>query len=166
MTEPTWPPERVAVLERLWTDGLSASEIAARFPGVTRNAVLGKLHRLGRLGRGRPTTSATPRKVKPPRAPRARRPKASRQRLAMAPARPSPVMIPRWAGEVATVEALQSWHCRWPIGDPLEPDFAFCGRRVADRPYCGDHRAVAYQPASSAKGGGGAKVEGNRRGQA
>jgi GcrA cell cycle regulator len=41
MTEPTWPPDRVAALERLWTDGLSASEIAARFPGVTRNAVLG-----------------------------------------------------------------------------------------------------------------------------
>jgi GcrA cell cycle regulator len=156
MTEPTWPPERVATLERLWTDGLSASEIAARFPGITRNAVLGKLHRLGRLGRGRPTTSATPRKVKPPRTPRARRPKAP----PMAPARPSPLATPTWAGEVATVEALRSWHCRWPIGDPREANFAFCGRRVAARPYCGDHCAVAYQPASAANGGRGAKGKG------
>jgi GcrA cell cycle regulator len=162
MSLPTWTPERVATLERLWTDGLSASEIAARFPGITRNAVLGKLHRLGRLGGGRPTTSTKSRKVKPPPAPRVRRPKPS----PTAPLRPLPVAMPSWPGEVATVEALRPWHCRWPIGDPQEPGFAFCGRRVATRPYCGDHRAVAYQPASGAKGGGGAKERGNRRGQA
>lgn len=166
MSLPTWTPERVATLERLWTDGLSASEIAARFPGITRNAVLGKLHRLGRLGRGRPTASATARKVKEPRTPRARRSKAARQAPRMAPARPSPVVVPRWGGELATVEALQSWHCRWPIGDPHEATFAFCGRPVVDRPYCGDHRAVAYQPTSEMRAGERAKGKGSRKGPA
>ncbi|WP_372784842.1 GcrA family cell cycle regulator [Phenylobacterium sp.] len=157
-----WTPERVAILERLWTDGLSASEIAARFPGITRNAVLGKLHRLGRLGRGRPMAPAKVRKAKPPQQPHARRP----HHPPTAAKRPPPVAMPIWAGQVARVEALRSWHCRWPIGDPHEPGFAFCGRRVAARPYCGDHRAVAYQPASTATRGVGAKARDNRRGQA
>jgi GcrA cell cycle regulator len=164
MSLPSWTPERVATLERLWTDGLSASEIAARFPGITRNAVLGKLHRLGRLGRGRPTASTKSRKVKPPRAPSVRRPKPP-ARMRPPVARAS-VAMPSWAGEVTRVEALQSWHCRWPIGDPHDAAFAFCGRRVAARPYCGDHRAVAYQPASGVKAGAGAKGRGSRKGPA
>ena len=155
MTEPTWPPDRVAALERLWTDGLSASEIAARFPGVTRNAVLGKLHRLGRLGRGRPTTS-----VKVPRAAAVTSPHRARPKTAPPrPPRPSPAAMPTWAGEVATMEALRSWHCRWPIGDPHGPGFAFCGRRVVERPYCGAHRAVAYQLSSWAATRAGAATE-------
>ena len=164
MSLPAWTPERVATLERLWTDGLSASEIAARFPGITRNAVLGKLHRLGQLGRGRPTAPAKSRAVKPPRAPSVRRPQPPA--LMRPPVAPVPVAMPSWAGEVTQVEALQSWHCRWPIGDPHDAAFAFCGRRVAARPYCGDHRAVAYQPASGVKAGGGAKGRGNHGGQA
>jgi GcrA cell cycle regulator len=92
MTESSWPPERVATLERLWTDGLSAAEIAARFPGITRNAVLGKLHRLGRLGRGRPTTSARVHQVKPPRLATPRRPKLQ---AAVRPMQaPAPVAMP------------------------------------------------------------------------
>lgn len=164
MSLPSWTPDRVATLERLWTDGLSASEIAARFPGITRNAVLGKLHRLGRLGRGRPTASAHSRAVKPPRAPNVRRPKPAA--LMRSPVAPVSMATPSWAGEVGEVEALQSWHCRWPIGDPQVAGFAFCGRRVAARPYCGDHRAMAYQPASGPKAGRSAKGRGNRKGPA
>jgi GcrA cell cycle regulator len=164
MSLPSWTPERVATLERLWTDGLSASEIAARFPGITRNAVLGKLHRLGRLGRGRPTASAKSRAVKPPRAPSVRRPK--RPALMRPPVAPGSVAMPSWAGEVTQVEALRSWHCRWPIGDPHVAGFAFCGRRVTAQPYCGDHRAIAYQPVSGVKAGRSAKGREKRKGQA
>ena len=164
MSLPSWTPERVATLERLWTDGLSASEIAARFPGITRNAVLGKLHRLGRLGRGRPTASAKSREVKPPRAPSVRRQKPPvRMRPPVAPVS---APMPSWAGEVTGVEALRSWHCRWPIGDPHDAAFTFCGRRVAARPYCGEHRAVAYRPASAPAGRAGAKGRGSRKGPA
>src|SRR5204863_6919853 len=53
----TWTEERVELLKKLWQDGLSASQIAAELGGVTRNAVIGKVHRLGLSGRGQPTSS-------------------------------------------------------------------------------------------------------------
>lgn len=158
MSLPSWTPDRVAALERLWTDGLSAREIAARLPGITRNAVLGKLHRMGRLGRGRPTVSAKSRKVKPPSGPAGRR----RKPPPASAARPSLAEAPTWVGEVASVALLQAWHCRWPIGDPRAPDFAFCRRRVAIRPYCADHRAAAYQSPLATKAEVGAKKKGSR----
>src|SRR5258708_6054672 len=51
----SWTDERVELLKKLWQDGLSASQIAAELGGVTRNAVIGKVHRLGLSGRGQPT---------------------------------------------------------------------------------------------------------------
>ena len=53
----SWTDERVELLKKLWQDGLSASQIAAELGGVTRNAVIGKVHRLGLSGRGQPTSS-------------------------------------------------------------------------------------------------------------
>ena len=49
----TWTDERVETLKKLWTDGLSASQIAAELGGITRNAVIGKVHRLGLSGRAK-----------------------------------------------------------------------------------------------------------------
>ena len=57
----TWTDERVETLKKLWTDGLSASQIAAELGGITRNAVIGKVHRLGLSGRAKSPTSASPR---------------------------------------------------------------------------------------------------------
>ena len=57
----TWTDERVETLKRLWTDGLSASQIAAELGGITRNAVIGKVHRLGLSGRAKSPSSAAPR---------------------------------------------------------------------------------------------------------
>src|SRR4030081_1282650 len=63
----SWTDERVELLKKLWTDGLSASQIAAQMGGVTRNAVIGKVHRLQLSGRARPTSSAPrPRKLRAP----------------------------------------------------------------------------------------------------
>ena len=70
-----WTEERVELLKKLWSDGLSASQIAGRLGGITRNAVIGKVHRLGLAGRA--TTSRM-------RAPRLR------HRVAPAPMRPAP----------------------------------------------------------------------------
>ncbi len=53
----TWTDERVELLKRLWGEGLSASQIAAEIGGVTRNAVIGKVHRLGLSGRGKSNAS-------------------------------------------------------------------------------------------------------------
>ena len=60
-----WTEERVEQLRTLWTEGLSASQIARVLGGVTRNAVIGKVHRLGLSGRAKSPSSATPRPRKP-----------------------------------------------------------------------------------------------------
>ena len=57
----TWTDERVELLKKLWADGLSASQIAAELGGITRNAVIGKVHRLGLSGRAKSPSSAAPR---------------------------------------------------------------------------------------------------------
>src|SRR5882757_4528957 len=57
----TWTDERVETLKKLWTDGLSASQIAAELGGITRNAVIGKVHRLGLSGRAKSPSSTAPR---------------------------------------------------------------------------------------------------------
>src|SRR5690242_21422252 len=61
-----WTDERVETLKKLWLDGLSASQIAKQLGGVTRNAVIGKVHRLGLSGRAAPSQPARP-TYKPPR---------------------------------------------------------------------------------------------------
>ncbi|MGZ5850479.1 MAG: GcrA family cell cycle regulator, partial [Methyloceanibacter sp.] len=64
-----WNDERVELLKKLWAEGLSASQIASRLGGVTRNAVIGKVHRLGLSGRATSSRSASPRprRVQAPR---------------------------------------------------------------------------------------------------
>jgi len=57
----SWTDERVELLKKLWADGLSASQIAAELGGVTRNAVIGKVHRLGLSGRAKSPSSSAPR---------------------------------------------------------------------------------------------------------
>src|SRR5262245_51840909 len=66
--EMSWTDERVEQLKRLWSEGLSASQIAAELGGITRNAVIGKVHRLGLSGRAKAPSSAAPRprKTRPP----------------------------------------------------------------------------------------------------
>src|SRR5688572_2152409 len=61
----TWTDERVELLKKLWADGLSASQIAGELGGITRNAVIGKVHRLGLSGRAKSASSSAPRVRKP-----------------------------------------------------------------------------------------------------
>src|SRR5215469_1788811 len=76
-----WTDERVEVLKKLWLEGLSASQIAKQLGGVTRNAVIGKVHRLGLSGRATPSQPTRPAF----RAPRPPRPVMSGPRRAEAP---------------------------------------------------------------------------------
>ena len=162
-----WTEERVERLKKLWSDGLSASQIAAELGGgVTRNAVIGKVHRLGLSGRGKPTGTGTPRprKAAPrtPSAPTTFDQLRRRTATALAPARapladaeaevayrPLPVeevVIPM--SERVTIMELRDSMCRWPLGDPSTPEFRFCGARAGTAgPYCGYHAQLAYQPA-------------------
>ena len=153
----TWTDERVELLKKLWADGLSASQIAGELGGITRNAVIGKVHRLGLSGRAKAPSSSVPRQRKP-RAPSMFRPQRRMMRgntaLAHMPAydydpepEPEPIenIIP--IGQRCTLLELDSEKCHWPIGDPGQPDFFFCGGKTASStPYCGYHGRVAYQP--------------------
>ena len=159
-----WTDERVELLKKLWADGLSASQIAARMGGVTRNAVIGKVHRLGLSGRAKASSApAQPRPKKPARAPShplTHRPAAhGSAALASHPreepeSEPSPtpeidedVAIPM--SERVTIMELRDSMCRWPMGDPTTPEFRFCGgKALGGLPYCQHHCRVAYQPAA------------------
>ena len=148
-----WTDERVEMLKKLWLDGLSASQIAKQLGGVTRNAVIGKVHRLGLSGRATPSQPARP-AFKAPRAPRPAVAAAPRRTPAETPALPV-VATPAFYAEEpgsATVLTLGAHMCKWPIGDPSSNDFTFCGRRAGeDGPYCNDHARLAYQPPQGKK---------------
>jgi GcrA cell cycle regulator len=148
-----WTDERVETLKKLWMDGLSASQIAKQLGGVTRNAVIGKVHRLGLSGRAAPSHPSRP-AFRAPRPPRPIPAPAPRQR-AMEPRPHAPAPRPMPFVELpgtATVLTLGRHMCKWPIGDPSSTDFTFCGRRAGDEsPYCTDHARVAYQPPQSKK---------------
>jgi GcrA cell cycle regulator len=148
-----WSEERVALLRKLWAEGLSASQIAKQLGGVTRNAVIGKVHRLGLAGRATPSRPAK-RPVRTAR-PRVISPSAPRLRI---PSMEPRVVIPDLEpvkfedGRAASVLTLNESMCKYPIGDPTDADFAFCGRNSFDKhPYCQDHARLAYQPSQARK---------------
>jgi GcrA cell cycle regulator len=147
-----WTDERVALLRKLWTEGLSASQIAKQLGGVTRNAVIGKVHRLGLAGRAtpsrpakRPVRNARPRVIGP-MAPRLR-PASSLPLVVIPDLEP----IKFEDGKTATVLSLNESMCKFPIGDPTDVNFAFCGRGSVTGPYCADHARLAYQPSQAKK---------------
>jgi len=145
-----WTDERVALLKKLWLEGLSASQIAKQLGGVTRNAVIGKVHRLGLSGRATPSQPSRP-AFKAPRAPRVAAPAASApRRMAPTSPEPPPVTYVEEPGS-ATVLTLGAHMCKWPIGDPASDNFTFCGRRIGEGSYCAEHARIAYQPQQKGK---------------
>ncbi len=161
-----WTEERVELLKKLWADGLSASQIAGRLGDVTRNAVIGKVHRLGLAGRA---TTSRMRSARP------------RNRVSHLPLRPTrvqyrthgnvalkPVFVPVEKQMVALALVpkileetdipsplrvplldLRENMCRWPIGDPQDDQFHFCGHVKSDGvSYCEHHARLAFQPAA------------------
>ena len=138
-----WTEERVEQLRTLWTEGLSASQIARVLGGVTRNAVIGKAHRLGLAGPASPSRSERP-----------RLPSTPKVQVRSAPMSPAPVVeedpVILDDGSFATVLTINDRMCRWPIGDPSENEFHFCGRKPKNgSPYCDAHARKAYQPQQS-----------------
>ena len=181
-----WTEERVELLKKLWLEGLSASQIAGVLgEGVTRNAVIGKVHRLKLTGRAKPASSA-PRARTAPRAPGVRRvaspgmggrPSNGSSLGSMMKSRSMPSsggggggmthgatalkMDEQFAVEAyvapqvqelfipvdqrLTLLQLNEETCKWPIGDPLTPDFYFCGQHSEEgKPYCDFHSRRAY----------------------
>jgi GcrA cell cycle regulator len=152
----SWTDDRVEILKKLWSEGLSASQIATRLGGVTRNAVIGKVHRLGLSGRA--TTSRM--KTHRPRARVATTKRLAKPRFASIPNSPLRALYHADAepyvptveeldiplNERRTIQTLTESDCRWPIGDPQTPDFHFCNRsKIVGLPYCEFHARRAFQ---------------------
>jgi len=146
-----WTEDRVEKLAKLWASGLSASQVAKELGGVTRNAVIGKVHRLGLSGRAKPSRPAKRATAKRTAAPRTRAVAATPRapKTPAAPARPVPMEAKQMDdGAYANILTVTEDMCKWPLGDPSSADFRFCGRG-ADKgePYCKAHAQLAYQPA-------------------
>lgn len=136
----SWTDERVATLKKLWGEGKTAAEIASELGGVTRNAVIGKAHRLKLSNRLSPIQQN--KKPKPPAPANNPQPTTRKARKAL-------VDEAMKKGKGLTLDELSASQCRWPSGDPKDDDFGFCGHRsVPSLPYCEDHCKVAYQAAS------------------
>ena len=170
----SWTDERVELLKKLWGEGQSASQIAKELGGITRNAVIGKVHRLGLSNRNSTATKneASDKQTKAAAEP----PKAKAQAKEPAP-QPAPIparrqiipagqplppqpsaneISPEALAKVSEVEKkskkislleLTERTCKWPIGDPATTEFWFCGLPTqSGKPYCEAHVGVAFQP--------------------
>ncbi len=147
-----WTDDRVEILKKLWTEGLSASQIARQMGEVTRNAVIGKVHRLGLSGR------ATPARVTTAKVNTATRNRPNQLPMEASnlsynadgglqnieePAVPESLLSPE---ERASILNLTEHTCKWPVGDPGTKNFHFCGARSKPNgPYCKIHATQAYQ---------------------
>ncbi len=153
-TTATWTPERVEQLRSFVVTGLTCSQIAAEI-GVTRNAVIGKIHRLG-LSPERPAAALAPARSCPQRVRQPRR-LAHRRMLRLIHAE-APRVADGASAETVSVDSAQrcsllelaQGKCRWPLGDGVSnsgaADFVFCGNETAAGfSYCAGHARMAYR---------------------
>ena len=140
----SWTEEKVAKLKELWGKGNTASEIAEIIGGISRNAVIGKAHRLN-LSAKIKTRAATSnqsfdnsinvKNIQTPKKGRKSRFKSLIIEKDFEPENPK------------QLEELDENSCKWPIGHPNEKSFYFCGRSsLKDFSYCKLHLLYAYQP--------------------
>ncbi len=129
----SWTDERVSLLKRLWGEGKTAAEIAEKLGGVTRNAVIGKAHRLKLSNRVSPIQqNKKPAAVVKPAEKKIQKPALEQDKNR----------------EGIPLISLTPRMCRWPLGDPRDEKFGFCGDAIAEGlPYCDGHARAAYQAA-------------------
>ena len=154
-TDYDWTDATIATLRRLWSEGHSTAEIGRRM-GISKNAVVGKAHRLDLPGRQSPIKLRDPSAPKPERRPRRRQ--ASRitlPRLHCLAAQLSASLPPGMSREVTAAPDLRENHaptlvtgnhpCCWPIGMPGTSAFRFCDApALRGKPYCPEHAELAY----------------------
>ncbi|MDD3288008.1 MAG: GcrA family cell cycle regulator [Alphaproteobacteria bacterium] len=164
----SWTEQQIQALKKMWGNGFSASDIAKQLGGgLTRNAVIGKAHRLKLSSRplsvkqedGAAVAVATANAMM-----NITRVSNNKKRVMLRPL--PPVQTPRTTPQAMVKEALRpidsvkraegiavtkagERHCRWPIGDPRSPEFRFCGCASHEGlPYCVEHARIAYQTVS------------------
>ena len=139
----SWTEEREKKLRELWNKGHTANQIANMLGGTTRNAVIGKAHRLKLAARAQSKSSYTKSKDQKNETQSTKTTKLSRK------ARFRSLLLDKnfEPENPKTLEELSDTTCRWPIGHPDEKDFYFCGRNpVKGFSYCQLHVLYAFQP--------------------
>ena len=151
-----WTPERDEMLRADYSAGLTYVQIAVHIFGdaAKTEGVVGRRKRLG-LSRPKPLSRSIVLKSEAPKAV----PKPSPKPAKIVPAELEPVepTEPRAiigkpeapAERIVTMENIKSDECQWPIGDPSNQNFTFCGRKKSGdivSPYCNEHRKIAHQP--------------------
>ncbi|MDC0473268.1 GcrA family cell cycle regulator [Pelagibacteraceae bacterium] len=137
----SWTDEKVTKLKELWSKGHTASQIAEKLGDTTRNAVIGKAHRLNLEARApsKQSSSVKQENKSPRRNPQTMSRKSKFQSILLdknfEPEKPT------------SLENLNETTCKWPIGHPDEESFYFCGRTPdGEFPYCKLHVLYAFQP--------------------
>jgi len=145
-----WTPTKIKLLKQYWADGLSAAQIAVKLK-ATRNAVIGKVHRLGLPSRASNVGYAAVRAVKketPKLTAVVKELKGTRKTTTISKALPPrPIVNPvvPVGDACAATMALIADSCRWPMGDPCTDRFMYCDKKkLGDYPYCDEHCRKAY----------------------
>ena len=141
----SWTDEKVQKLKELWKKGHTASQISEMLGDTTRNAVIGKAHRLNLEARA-PSKSSSSSGTSSGQNRIQRRP--SQQPLTRKQKFQSILLDKNFEPEnPKSLEELTDETCKWPIGHPNEEKFYFCGRKPeGDFPYCKLHVLYAFQP--------------------
>ena len=138
-----WNNDNVAQLKELWDQGLPTAQIG-RLLGVTKNAVVGKAHRIGLERRPSPIRRTA---IKPDRK-KARSPVMPKLHFEAESGEQKEILFNKGTFQPASKNDFISKikrGCEWPVGHPDEIDFHFCEKeRFEDKPYCLQHCAVAY----------------------
>ena len=136
-----WSEQETKILKDLWKKGLTASQISARIPGKTRNACIGRAHRLNLESRA----------VSKKSAPRAQTennitPEVKTQKLGRKGKFKALLLNPNFPPEQPTrLQDLSDSTCRYPLGEKMEPAEFFCGRKPVEKwPYCELHILFSY----------------------
>ena len=140
----SWNEEKITKLKELWGKGNTASQIAQIIGGITRNAVIGKAHRLNLSYKMKPRNAPSGQNFQnthpEENSPKLRRGKKSRFQSLIIEKDFEPENPKK-------LEELDDRSCKWPVGHPEEKSFYFCGRSsLKDFSYCKLHLVYAYQP--------------------
>tara|TARA_B100001540_G_C15506343_1_gene505969 strand:+ start:109 stop:603 length:495 start_codon:yes stop_codon:yes gene_type:complete len=139
----SWTPEKEQKLKELWKKGHTASQIASMLGDTTRNAVIGKAHRLNLEARAGSKKSSTKTNLE-----NNSQPEIKQQKLGRKAKFKALLLDKNFEQEnPKKLEELTDETCRWPIGHPYEKKFYFCGRKPMQKfPYCKLHVLYAFQP--------------------
>jgi len=138
-----WTDESVERLRQMWSEGLTANEIAKKL-GVTKNAIVGKVHRLCLTARPSPIKSKENEALSEDIEQTGTNAAMSADLFENTSTAGKSTSTNKKIENIKLVD-LDSHTCRWPIGDPRDEDFCFCGKKVrTGQTYCDEHSQMAY----------------------